>query len=490
MADYLRDYLNELVHCWGRKYGTILVYGAGGVARDFLSLITEATTFNELDAKLFVVVSDEVNSVSDLQGVRVRHINEFGKHTEDSLVIIATMPVLVSEIREILKNKGFRQIISVDLVIKNLYTEIWKEPVSQNKIIFSNFAGGGFGGNSKYILLELQERRPDLDFVWLVNDMSVDLPSGIRRAQYGSLEHYRELGTATVWIDDKHKNYLSRKRDGQYYIQTWHGIGPTKKIEFDAVDTLPRSYLELCEFNSRMEDLFISGSGFNTKMCPRGFHYYGEVLECGYPRNDILIKRTADEGAIRRKLHIPEKNRIFLYAPTYRNAGLKPDQGIDVPNVCSALEQRFGGEFICLVRFHPDDPAGREMHFESRMVNVTQYDDVQELLYISDVLIADYSSIMWDFSLQRKPVFMFNPNNEEYQAERGTYISPDQMPYVIAISNSDLCDKITLFDEESYKAKLSKYFDEYQSFDKGKAACEVADRIIDFIENGVSEHDR
>ena len=327
----LYQYLKQLIDDWGDEYETVLVYGAGGVARDFLRLLNEDDAFNKLLPKLFVVVSEKANCVSELQGVCVRDIGEFENHTEDSLVIIATMPILIGEISETLNNSGFKQVTSVDSVIKDLYTEIWKAPVSRNKIIFRNFVGGGFGGNSKYIFLELQKRRPDLDFVWLVNDMNVDLPSGIRKVQYGSLEHYMELGTAAVWIDEQHKNYLSRKREGQYYIQTWHGIGPTKKIEFDAADSLSRSYLKLCEYNSQMEDLFISGSGFNTEMCPRGFHYYKEVLECGYPRNDILVNRTADEGTIRKRLGIPAKCKIFLYAPTFRNDGLELVKGVDIP---------------------------------------------------------------------------------------------------------------------------------------------------------------
>ena len=122
------------------------------------------------------------------------------------------------------------------------------------------------------------------------------------------------------------------------------------------------------------------------------------------------------------------------------------------------------------------------MVFNQRTINVTKYDDVQELLYISDVLIADYSSIMWDYSLQRKPVFMFHPNNEEYQSERGTYISPEEMPYSIATSNNDLYDKIIHFDEDAYKAKLSEYLNTFQSFDKGNASVSVTERIIDFCE--------
>ena len=490
MTDYLTNYLNEIVHRWGRKYTTILVYGAGGVARDFLSLIAGVNTFIELKDKLFIVVSNVRDGASELQGISIRRIDEFEEHINDCLVIIATMPVLVKTIEENLKNKGFKNIVEIDEIVCSLYEEIWKEPVSNNKILFSNFAGNGFGGNAKYILLELQKRRADLDFVWLVNDLDTEMPPGVRKARYGSLDYYRELGTAAVWVDNQHKNFFSRKRKGQYYIQTWHGIGPTKKIEFDAADTLSSSYLELCEFNSNMEDLFLSGSGFNTEMCRRGFHYYGEVLECGYPRNDLLINRIVDQNTIKERLHLPNTCKLVLYAPTFRNEGLDSKQEINIPDICEALERKFGESFICLVRFHPNDPVGRNMTFNQGIINVTSYNDVQELLYISDVLIADYSSLMWDFSLQGKPVFLFHPNNEEYQAERGTYISPDLMPYVIAISNSDLCDKITLFDEESYKAKLSKYFDEYQSFDKGKAACEVADRIIDFIENGVSEHDR
>ena len=490
MPDRVSVYLNNLINRWNKKYDTVLVYGAGGVAKDFLHIITEVDAFKDLRKKIFIAVSEGANSVSELCGISVKQIGEFDGKSDNSLVIIATMPVLVKTIEENLKNKGFKNIVEIDEIVCSLYEEIWKEPVSNNKILFSNFAGNGFGGNAKYILLELQKRRADLDFVWLVNDLDTEMPPEVRKVRYGSLDHYRELGTATVWVDNQHKNFLSRKRKGQYYIQSWHGIGPTKKIEFDAADTLSPSYLELCEYNSEMEDLFLSGSGFNTEMCRRGFHYYGEVLECGYPRNDLLVNRIVDQNTIKERLHLPNTCKLVLYAPTFRNEGLDPEQEINIPNICETLERKFGERFICLVRFHPNDPVGRNMTFNQGIINVTLYNDVQELLYISDILIADYSSLMWDFSLQGKPVFLFHTDNEYYQAERGTYISPDQMPYVIAISNNDLCDKIALFDEEIYKEKLSKYFDEYQSFDKGKAACEVADRIIDFIENGTSEPDR
>ncbi len=478
MTDYVTNYLNEIIHSWGRKYTTILVYGAGGVSKDFLRLISVMDAFNELKDKLFVVVSNIGDGASELQGISIRKIDEFGEHANDSLVIIATMPVLVNTIEENLQNKGFKNIVEIDEIICSLYEEIWKEPVSNNKILFSNFAGNGFGGNAKYILLELQKRRADLDYVWLVNDLDTEMPVGVRKVRYGSLDHYRELGTAAVWVDNQHKNFLSRKRKGQYYIQTWHGIGPTKKIEFDAAETLSSSYLELCEFNSGMEDLFLSGSGFNTEMCRRGFHYYGEVLECGYPRNDLLVNQIEDVNSIRERLYLPDKCKILLYAPTFRNDGLDPEQEINISNICETLERRFGERFICLVRFHPNDPAGGNMSFDQGIINVTSYNDVQELLYISDILIADYSSLMWDFSLQGKPVFLFHTDDEHYQAERGTYISPDQMPYITSTSSRDLCDKILQFDDISYKAKLKEYLSKYQSLDKGNAASTVVDRIM------------
>ena len=137
-----------------------------------------------------------------------------------------------------------------------------------------------------------------------------------------------------------------------------------------------------------------------------------------------------------------------------------------------------------LVRFHPyDRNPERRYAWCEEWENVTDYDDVQELLAASDILITDYSSVMWDFSIQGKPVFLFHPDLDRYERERGYYLAFDQMPYIEAFSNEELYRKIKQFDEVSYKKKLTGFLTEYGSFDRGTASKVIADTIMEMIKN-------
>ncbi|MDE6937497.1 MAG: CDP-glycerol glycerophosphotransferase family protein, partial [Lachnospiraceae bacterium] len=101
----------------------------------------------------------------------------------------------------------------------------------------------------------------------------------------------------------------------------------------------------------------------------------------------------------------------------------------------------------------------------------------------------DYSSVMWDFSLQKKPVFLFHPDLDKYQKERGYYLSFGQMPYIEAVSNEELYRKIRDFDEQSYRKKLDDFLKKYGSFDSGNASAEVAERVITIL-GGMGRKDR
>ena len=113
----------------------------------------------------------------------------------------------------------------------------------------------------------------------------------------------------------------------------------------------------------------------------------------------------------------------------------------------------------------------------------------QELLAVSDILITDYSSVMWDFSLQKKPVFLFHPDLDKYQKERGYYLSFGQMPYIEAFSNEEMCRKIKSFDEERYHKELDDFLEKYGSFDRGRASADVAEQLIKWL-NGSGEKSR
>ena len=130
------------------------------------------------------------------------------------------------------------------------------------------------------------------------------------------------------------------------------------------------------------------------------------------------------------------------------------------------------------VRFHPSDSdAVKGYPWPAECIDATSYDDVQELLAAAEILITDYSSIMWDFSLKGKPVFLYHPDADIYRKERGYYLPFSEMPYVEAFDEEDLCRKIEGFNEEDYRERVAAFVKEYGSFDRGNAAKAVGDRI-------------
>lgn len=460
-----------------KEYPFVLIYGAGGVAKNMLIFLDPYLDRNHTH----IVVSKKEENESELAGYPVRQIDEFLDVRDQVFVIVATMSKLALELREYLEKLGFHNYMTAEELSKQLYEEIWQEEICNNKIVFSNFIGAGFGGNEKYIALDLLKRSGDLDLVWIVKKEGMEFPEGIRQVQYGTYDHYRELGTAKIWIDNQHKSFFTRKREGQCYIQTWHGGGPLKKIEFDGKN-VPRSSLALCELNSKLEDIMVSPTRFNSEVYRRAFHYDGEIMECGYPRNDIFWKKNGIRKDIEDMFGVRMGEMIVLYAPTFRNFERREEDVLDLKRVRQAMEKKFKKKCRIFVRFHPRVAESvKEYPGIEDCTDVTLYGDIQELLVAADVLITDYSSVMWDFSLSGKPVFLFHPDVDLYEKDRGYYLSFQEMPYVESFDNDDLCRKIESFHEEGYKERIGTFLEKYGSFDRGTATKAVGDRIMNIL---------
>lgn len=477
-------YLQKLVSFFG-SYTYVLVYGAGGVTQALLPLLKTVTDQD----KTCIVVSEKAESQSFLEGYPIKRIDEFQDICDEVYVIVSVMLGSMPVMEEMLRQRGFLHYCRVDQMIDALYNEIWTNTqVAANKVLFSNFGGNGFGGNPKYIAIELLKNRKGLDCVWVVKDEHYKMPEGVRCVKKGTYEYYRELATSRIWIDNQHKDFHTRKRKGQTYIQTWHGCGPLKKIEFDAPG-LPVSYLELCERNSEMEDLAISPTRFNTEQYRRAFHYKGEIMECGYPRNDIFWGTDRCRRKIEGLFGVREEEGIVLYAPTFRETDAKDEERLDFARVCDALKERFERKYRMFVRFHPSeiDSLKNGMFQGNGITNATAYEDTQELLAAADILITDYSSIMWDFSLQKKPVFLFHSNGQKYDNERGFYLPFERMPYIEALDNAQLCEKIGAFDRDEYENALMKFLVDYGSFDRGTASRAVSEWILNILDGKAPE---
>lgn len=363
-------------------------------------------------------------------------------------------------------------------------------PISPNKIVISNMAGKGYNDHLKYIVEELLKRATSYDIVWLLGQdwsTKTDFPDGIRFVKYGSLRAKYELVTGKIWIDNVRKLASVRKRKGQYYIQTWHGFGPKKYRSDDKYAPLLQNLA--VKRDAKMTDVIISNNRYLTEMYHDDFWYNCRILECGFPRNDILFSDTYPQinTKVRTSLSIPLNKKILIYAPTYRNNLSTDCYNLDINLVLDSLSVKFGGEWICLLRLHPfmaglTNPSWIQ---NTRIINASNYLDVQELLYVSDVMISDYSSIIFDFTLTNRPCFLYLPDIDNYTSA-DFCITPKEMPFLNATTNNDLRNVILSFNEGDYLLNLYSFFKKYSLIENGKASAFIADWIEDKINSSVN----
>lgn len=353
-------------------------------------------------------------------------------------------------------------------------------PINKKKIVCCNMKGKRYGDNPKYIADEIIKQNLDYEIVWLMKkEYEAELPKQIRRANYNIFSIAYELATAFVWIDSNSKPYGVKKRKGQYYIQTWHGSYGLKKMYGDIPDKISLFDKKNIMYNSSIQDLFVSNSKFYSDIYRRAFWYTGQILECGSPRNDIFFTESNECVKNVEKYFNIKGKKLALYAPTYRNDFKTDVYRLDFEKLRTALEKRFGGEWVVLVRLHPHNLVDAKdfITYNDRIINATNYNVMQELLVASDILISDYSSCMFDFVTTMKPCFIYATDALQYKEEHDFYFNIYDLPFGLATNNDEMENQIKTFDEVKYNKKLKQLFNEVGLCDKGIACKTVVEYI-------------
>lgn len=354
-------------------------------------------------------------------------------------------------------------------------------PVQKNKIVISCFYGRGCAGSPKAVAQALQKTGKKLKLVCLTDKAHRDnIPEGIKPASYGALSRIYHLSTAKVWIDNCRKG-ARFKRKNQYYLQTWHGFA-IKRIEKDCGDALDTEYAAYAQRDSAQIDTIISGSRFMTDIYKNGFWYDGEVLETGTPRNDILLGNTAPvRKKVLQKLGLPERRKYVIYAPTFRSDLSTDAYKLDCRLVREAMEQRFGGEWTVLIRLHPNVDKLAENLFPYdgvNVVNVSMYDDIQELCCTGDAMITDYSSVIMDFALTGRPCLQYAVDIEAYKKDRNFYYPLESMPFPLARSNEELVENIRNYDRAEAAELWYDFARKYGLAESGNGSERCAELVL------------
>lgn len=364
--------------------------------------------------------------------------------------------------------------------------------VEENKIVFRTI-DGGFSCNPKYIANEIINQNLPYKLVWVVNKNILNYIDDfdrekIKLVMQGSEEDIKETSTAKIIVDNERRIFYIQKgvfkRKGQIYIQTFHGSLGIKKTGIDRGDYDKNSYA-VCVADAKQIDYLISNSKYETDFFKKIFFGYGKILEYGHPRNDPFFEENQSiKEKVYKYFNIQKDKKIVLYAPTLRENRNFDNYDLDFESLIKALNKKFNSDFVVLLRYHPLLMQNKNaLSVKNGCINATKYNDMQELLLSSEILITDYSSCIYDFMLSKKIGFIFASDVKEYENGRGLYYPLSTTPFSIAQNNDEMIKNIENFNYEIYKEKVDKFLKEKGCIEDGKASKRVVELIKNLIKN-------
>ncbi len=355
-------------------------------------------------------------------------------------------------------------------------------------VVFESYFGKQYSDNPQAIYEEMVRRDLPFEYVWGSNDGQFTVPVGdARTVLRGSRDYHELVASARFVVDNCLKPSGYAKRPGQVYLQTWHGT-PYKHIAYDLVRNgrIASNTTKLSRYEEDVPlwDRLISPSPHVTGMLRDAFRYEGEVLEVGYPRNDMLFAHDADarERRVRDRLGIPYDRPVALYVPTWReDIWLTGGRTAELVLPADQIAASLGDSWAVLVRQH-HMVADRTVGIGDGVVDVTRYPDISELYLIADVVITDYSSVMFDFAATGRPILFYVPDLDFYQDElRGTYFDlTAEAPGPLLREPDEVLEALRDIDATSrrHSSAYAAFRQKYCAMDDGLASQRVVDHLL------------
>lgn len=362
-------------------------------------------------------------------------------------------------------------------------------PVDNNLIFFESGVGKQYGDSPRNIYEEIMKQDLNYKKVWAYNKQHRFIDENTKKVKRLSPQYYYYLLRAKYWVNNQNFPTYIEKRKETIYLQTWHGT-PLKKMLFDIDNIQGRSddYLERVGSAIQNWDYLLSPSQYATSAFRSAFHFNKDILETGYPRNDIFYQGDNLEllQQIKNRLQLPKDKKIILYAPTFRDNQTTSNNNFlfDIQLDLDDMKQKLGEEYIILLRMHVviKNKLNIDEELDDFVYDVSDYPDMQELLLLSDMLITDYSSAMFDFANTLKPMLFFTYDLEEYRDNtRGFYMNFEkEAPGPLLFNSNEVIESIKNIDDvqEEYQSKYQAFYNKYCELEDGKASERVIAKVF------------
>ncbi len=356
-------------------------------------------------------------------------------------------------------------------------------------VLFDTYTGRQYSDSPQSIYAELRRRGrwADYPMSWLVADGQVSLPEGLSHVRHRGREYYEALARSRYLVTNSRQPAWFHRHPDQVVVQTWHG-SMLKRIGFDVenISGKSRDYFDKLAWETQQWDYLVSPSPWATPILRSAFRFDGEILETGYPRNDIFFSPDKDAIAerTRRRLGLPEDKKVVLYAPTWRDDKYytRGKHKLDLHLDLRRMYDKLGDDHVLLVRRHPRVVDSVPIVGEGFVHDVSLYPEVMELFLLTDVLVTDYSSMMFDFANTGRPMLFFTYDLESYRDNlRGFYFDFEETaPGPLLTESDQVIDSLLNIDEVAGRSRAAydSFVEQFCPLDDGHAAARVVDRVF------------
>ena len=355
----------------------------------------------------------------------------------------------------------------------------------KDAVLFMCFGGRRATDSPRRLLEEFQRRGSQWPMYWAVADYSVPVPAGTSPVLIGSRLWYQLLTESRILINNNNFPFYFRKREGQVYIQTWHGT-PLKKLGNDVARTsFSLSYWNLMWREAEYWDALLAQNEYAAGVLANCFGFEGTVVAEGYPRNDSLTPERMEQNraSIRTKLGIPEGKTAILYAPTWRDDAKTASRQYEMVTYLDfeKAQQQLGDDYVLLLRGHHNIASQRQTAANKFVIDVTEYPEVNDLYTAADILVNDYSSVMFDFCVTGKPIIFLTPDIAQYRdSTRGFYFDlEEKAPGPLHYTTEEVVHSIQNISDVSlhYAAKYEAFVKMFAPHCDGQATARVFDAL-------------
>jgi len=369
-------------------------------------------------------------------------------------------------------------------------------PVKKKTVLFESFNGKLPSDNPYYIYLELKKQQSDWDLVWGIKGSLYDKAKkeypNFKFIKRFSLKWLLFTPRAQFWVFNARMPHWLKKNNETTYIQTWHGT-PLKKLGLDIESvampgTDSATYKKNFIFETSRWDYLIAPNEYSHKIFEQAFNFTNNFLDIGYPRNDILVQKKYDEeykNSLKEKIIGKIGGRVILYAPTWRDDYFvsKGNYKFFMPFDLSRIVQILDDEDTLIIRPHYLVGDSIEIGGFEKNVKICLDEDINDLYLISDMMITDYSSVMFDYAILERPMLFYPYDIKHYQEKlRGFYFDYNEVPGPIAIDKEDFYSKIIEFEKNNYFAefveKLKDFSQKFCKWETGNSANKIVADII------------